>query len=227
MKVVPLAAQQVSRTFAQKGGAAVEAVQSVDLAISAGEFVVLAGPSGSGKTTLLHLLAAIDTPTAGTVTIEDVDVSALTRAERADLRLRRIGIVFAERNLSPALTVGENVDLPLALRRQPTSERRRRVAEALERVGVAALIDRFPETLSSGEEQRVAVARALAGEPALLVADEPTSHLDTAAGGELVALLQDLARSGVAVIVASHDPVVVEAADRVLHMRDGRVGADG
>jgi putative ABC transport system ATP-binding protein len=214
----------VGRRFVTPSGDVVDAVRDASLAVARGTFVALAGPSGSGKTTLLHLLAAVDTPTSGTVTVEGRDVRALTPAARADLRLTRIGLVFAEDNLSPALTVGENVDLPLALRGLPRRERARRVAATLERVGIGHLVARFPDALSSGEEQRAAVARALAGEPALVVLDEPTSHLDTAAAAALTSLLAELVRErDVAVLVASHDERLLERVDRVIRLADGRV----
>jgi len=211
------------RAFAPRGGGAqVEVVRGVDLDVFPGEMVVVAGPSGSGKTTLLHLLATIDTPTAGEVILDGRAVGALSAGGRADLRLARVGLVFAERNLSPALTSAENVDLPLALRGVPTKERAARVAAVLERVGVAAVADRFPEALASGEHQRVALARAIAGGPALLVADEPTSHLDSAAAASLLDLLAELVRErGMAAVVASHDERVFARADRVLRLRDG------
>lgn len=219
-----VAAQAVGRTFVTPSGDEVHAVRDATLSIEPGTFVALAGPSGSGKTTLLHLLAAVDTPTSGTVTVEGRDVRSLSRAARADLRLTRIGLVFAEDNLSPALTVAENVDLPLALRGMPRGERDARVAATLERVGMAHLGRRFPDALSSGEEQRAAVARALAGEPALVVLDEPTSHLDTVSAEALTSLLAELVHERqVAVVVASHDDRLLGRVDRVIRLADGRV----
>jgi putative ABC transport system ATP-binding protein len=218
-----VAASGLVRTFAPRGdGAALTALRGVDVEVRRGEMVAIAGPSGSGKTTLLHLLAAIDTPTSGRVTLDGRDVAALSAAERADLRLRSVGLVFAERNLSPALTAAENVDLPLALRGDSARGRRDRVAAVLARVGASALADRFADGLSSGEHQRVALARAIAGGPALLVADEPTSHLDSAGAHALLALLVELvAEAGMAAVVASHDDRVLRRAHRVVTLRAG------
>lgn len=223
MPAAAVSARRLVRTFAPRGGGAdVDVIRGIDVDVAPGELVVVAGPSGSGKTTLLHLLATIDTPTSGDVTLDGRAVASMSSAQRADLRLRRVGLVFAERNLSPALTAAENVDLPLALRGVPTAERAARVAAVLDRVGTAALADRFPEGLSSGEHQRVALARAIAGEPALLVADEPTSHLDSAAAAVLLELLVQLvAERGMAAVVASHDERVLRVAHRVVRLRDG------
>jgi len=210
------------------GGALVHALDGVSLTLHAGECVLVTGPSGSGKTTLLHLLATLDTPDAGEVLLDGRATVGLSRAARADLRLARLGLVFAEHNLSPALRADENVDLPLAWRGVPARERRARVGAALERVGAAALAHRFPDALSSGERQRVALARALVGEPAALLADEPTAHLDSVASRQLGALLRELAvERGVALLVATHDPLLEAFVDRVVCLEDGRVVSDG
>ncbi|HEY2988947.1 MAG TPA: ABC transporter ATP-binding protein [Candidatus Binatia bacterium] len=218
-----LEARAVSRTFTPRGGGTpVEAVRGVSVAVFPGELVVVAGPSGSGKTTLLHLLAAIDSPTTGTVLIEGAEVGRLTRKAQAATRLQRLGLLFSEHNLSPALTVAENVDLPLALRGLAAAERAQRVESALSRLGVGRLSRRFPDALSTGEQQRVAIARAVAGDPAALIADEPTAHLDSEAAEGLLQLLQDLvAERGMAAVVASHDPAVIQRAGRVVRLRDG------
>jgi putative ABC transport system ATP-binding protein len=204
----------------------VRALRAVSLALQPGELAGLAGPSGSGKTTLLHLLATIDTPTGGAVRLLGREVSALSRAQRAALRLAHVGLVFAEHNLSPALTLAENVALPLALAER--ADARARAAAALARLGVGALARRFPDQVSSGQRQRAAVARALAGEPALLLLDEPTAHLDSEAAGALVALVAELVRErGVAALLASHDPAVLARCGRVLRLRDGALDEAG
>jgi putative ABC transport system ATP-binding protein len=199
---------------------AVRALRAVSLALGAGELVGLSGPSGSGKTTLLHLLATIDTPSAGAVRLLGREVSGLSPGERAALRLRSVGLVFAEHNLSPVLTLGENVELPLALAGR--ADATARAAAALERLDIGALARRFPGQVSSGQRQRAAVARALAGEPAVLLLDEPTAHLDSSSASGLVAGVSALVRDrGVAALLASHDPAVLGRCDRVLVLRDG------
>ena len=220
-----LEARGVTRVFAPRGGGApVQALRAVSVAVYPGELVVVAGPSGSGKTTLLHLLVAIDAPTSGQIFIEGKATNDFTRAAKAEMRLRRLGLLFSEHNLSPALTAGENVDLPLALRGLSASERKQRVEAALDRLGIARLAPRFPDGLSTGEQQRVAVARAIAGDPAALVADEPTAHLDSEAAETLLDLLRGLvAERDVAAVVSSHDPAVIARASRVIRLRDGAV----
>jgi putative ABC transport system ATP-binding protein len=214
-------AHGLSRTFSA-GRTRREALRGVDLAVARGELLVVYGRSGAGKTTLLNLLGGVDRPTAGAVLVEGVDLAALDDDRLAALRRDRVGFVFQTFGLVPVLTASENVEVPLRLRRAEPGERARRVAELLERVGLAGRARHFPDQLSGGEQQRVAIARALANEPALLLADEPTAQLDSANGTAVVALLRDLVRSGGATaVVTTHDPLVVEAADRVVHLDDG------
>jgi len=215
-----LAAADLARDF---GG--VHALRGVSFELRAGELAGLSGPSGSGKTTLLHLLATIDTPTAGGVRLLGREVSRLSRGQRAALRLQHVGLVFADHNLSPALTLAENVELPLALAGR--ADAAARVRSALERLGVGELAPRFPDQVSSGQRQRAAVARALAGEPAVLLLDEPTAHLDSTAAAALVEEVRALvAERGVAALLASHDPAVLGRCERQLRLRDGQLEAD-
>lgn len=208
------------------GDAFVEALRGVDLTIQRGEFVALVGPSGSGKSTVLNLIGGLDRPTSGQVWIDGVELSATD--ERALTRHRRehVGFVFQTFNLLPRLTAEENVALPLMFSGVPHLERLGRARALLERVGLAHRLTHRPSQLSGGEQQRVAIARALVGQPALLLADEPTGNLDTTTGGEIMALLKELNQeSDLTLLVVTHDPEVAAFADRVVKLRDGRVEA--
>jgi len=198
----------------------VEALSGVSMSVSSGEFVGLTGASGSGKTTLLHLLAALDTPTAGTVELLGTDTSTMSERRRARSRLEHVGIVFQRFHLLPSLSARANVALPLVERGIPTSERRARVTDLLDQVGLGDRVTHRPNQLSGGEKQRVAIARGLANDPTVLIADEPTGELDTTTGESILALLADLAEER-AVLVASHDPRVVEVASRQVRLTDG------
>ncbi|MGB5258992.1 MAG: ABC transporter ATP-binding protein [Gammaproteobacteria bacterium] len=192
-----------------------------------GETVALLGASGSGKTTLLNLISGIDSPDSGKVSLDGVDVHALAEPERTLLRRRRIGFVFQFFNLIQTLTVGENIALPLELLGRDNAGAQQRAADLLEAVGLGGLADRFPETLSGGEQQRAAIARALAHEPALLLADEPTGNLDEDSAGRIIELLTGLARrQGTTMLVVTHSTGVAQAADRVLRLSHGQVAAD-
>jgi putative ABC transport system ATP-binding protein len=214
----------VSRVFGT-GPARVPAVHDVDLEIDRGEFVALAGPSGSGKTSLLNLIGALDTPGGGRLWLDGEELGALDERRRATLRLHKLGFVFQQFNLVPVLTAAENVELPLLFRRDlAASERTRRTAAALEAVGLATHRDRRPAELSGGEQQRVAVARAVAGTPAVVLADEPTANLDRSSGAAVIRLLQRLNReAGTTFLYATHDAELIALADRVIWMRDGRI----
>jgi len=191
-------------------------------AIRAGEFVALLGPSGSGKSTILHLLAGIDLADAGTVRVAGRDLASLDERERTLFRRRSVGFVFQFFNLIPTLTVRENVRFPLELNGLPDAARR--ADELLERVGLGARADAFPDRLSGGEQQRVAVARALAHEPALLLADEPTGNLDEETAEGVVALLEELVRgTGATLVVVTHSEALARRADRVLRLRHGKL----
>jgi putative ABC transport system ATP-binding protein len=199
------------------------ALDSVHLAIERGEYVSIAGPSGCGKSTLLSILGLLDAPTGGTYRLNGQAVESLAPAERARIRNREIGFIFQSFNLIGDLTVYENVELPLTYRRIPAAERKRRVDSALERVGMAHRMRHYPAQLSGGQQQRVAVARALAGEPAILLADEPTGNLDSKNGDAVMELLRDLHRTGSTICMVTHDPRFSRFADRTVHLFDGRV----
>ena len=218
-----LSARGISRTFGA-GETAVHALADVSLDLSAGELVVLSGPSGSGKTTLLNILSGLDAPTAGTVTIDGVDVPDMREPELSTLRQCEIGFVFQGFALLPMLSAAENVEVPLRLIRTRRDERAGRVAELLDAVGLADHAGQRPYELSGGQQQRVGIARALANRPALLFADEPTGQLDSGTGAQIMQLIARLVHDeGLAAIVSTHDQRIGEYADRHLHLVDGRL----
>jgi putative ABC transport system ATP-binding protein len=202
------------------------ALSDVDLEVRRGEYVAISGPSGCGKTTLLSLLGLLDTPTGGEYWLDDKPVAQLSPAERARIRNREIGFIFQAFNLIGDLTVYENVELPLTYRGMSPAERKERVMSALERVGMSHRVKHFPAQLSGGQQQRVAVARAVAGEPLILLADEPTGNLDSTNGEAVMQLLQDLHRGGATICMVTHDARYEKHADRAIHLFDGRVSGD-
>lgn len=209
------------------GKVQVEALKSVNLEIEAGEFVVVAGPSGSGKTTLLNLIGGLDKPTDGKVYLEGVDISLLKRDEMADFRLRKIGFIFQAYNLIPVLTAFENVELPLILLGISESERRKRAMEVLNLLEIGELADKKPNEMSGGQQQRVAVARAIVTNPSIVLADEPTAHLDSKTGAMLIDLMQEMNRKrGITFVICSHDPQVIQKAGRLIKLRDGVIEDD-
>ena len=199
------------------------ALSDIHLEIRKGEYVAIAGPSGCGKTTLLSILGLLDSPTDGTYTLDDQPVARLSAAERARVRNQRIGFIFQAFNLIGDLTVYENVELPLTYRGMPAEERRSRVQSALERVGMSHRMKHFPAQLSGGQQQRVAVARAVAGDPAILLADEPTGNLDSTNGEAVMELLQALHQSGATICMVTHDARYARHAERSVHLFDGKV----
>jgi putative ABC transport system ATP-binding protein len=199
------------------------ALNDVHLEIQPGEYVAISGPSGCGKTTLLSLLGLLDTPTDGEYTLANEPVAKLSAAERARIRNRQIGFIFQAFNLIGDLTVYENVELPLTYRGLSASERKRRVTEALEKVGMTHRMKHYPAQLSGGQQQRVAVARAVAGDPLILLADEPTGNLDSVNGEAVMELLRELHRGGATICMVTHDPRYSAHADREIHLFDGRV----
>ena len=218
--------EHVTRTYLV-GESEVRAVDGVSLTVRRGEFVALMGPSGSGKSTLLNLIGCLDTPSSGTYRLEGEPVQDLTEDQLAEIRQRRIGFIFQAYHLVPRMTAARNVELPMIFAGVDPRARRERVARALEAVGLAHRAHHRPDQLSGGERQRVAIARATVNEPAILLAVEPTGNLDTHAGGEIVALLERLNAAGLTIVLVTHDPGIGAHAGRILHMRDGRVRADG
>lgn len=199
-------------------------LDDVDVRVHSGEIVALRGPSGSGKSTLLNILGCLDTPTSGTYRLGARDVSTLSPAEQAWVRLHYVGFIFQSFNLIGDHTVLENVALPLYYAGKPRQEREARAAELLERVGLSHRMDHRPSQLSGGEQQRVAIARAVAAQPQLLLADEPTGALDTKTGNEVMSLLGELHAGGsLTLIIVTHDPEIASFADREIFLRDGHV----
>ena len=199
------------------------ALQSIHFDVKKGEYLSISGPSGCGKSTLLAILGLLDTPTDGTYYLNGKSVTGLKLSERARIRNREIGFIFQAFNLIGDLTVYENVELPLTYRGMPSAERKRRVQEALERVGMSHRMKHYPSQLSGGQQQRVAVARALSGDPLILLADEPTGNLDSANGEAVMNLLRELHQAGSTICMVTHDPRYAEFADRTVSLFDGRI----
>src|ERR671938_207102 len=199
------------------------ALSNVHFEVKKGEYLSIAGPSGCGKSTLLAILGLLDTPTDGTYFLNGKPVTGLKLSERARIRNREIGFIFQAFNLIGDLTVYENVELPLTYRGMGSAERKKRVHEALERVGMSHRVKHYPSQLSGGQQQRVAVARALAGDPSILLADEPTGNLDSANGEAVMDLLRDLHRNGATICMVTHDPRYAKFADRTIRLFDGRI----
>jgi putative ABC transport system ATP-binding protein len=199
------------------------ALADVHLEIGQGEYVAISGPSGCGKTTLLSILGLLDTATEGEYQLDGRPVAGLNASDRARVRNRQIGFIFQAFNLIGDLTVYENVELPLTYRGMSSNERKERVHAALERVGMSHRVKHFPAQLSGGQQQRVAVARAVAGDPAILLADEPTGNLDSANGESVMDLLRELHRNGATICMVTHDPRYAQHADRSVNLFDGRV----
>jgi len=212
----------------RKGENVIRPLDELDLDVPRGDFLALMGPSGSGKTTLLNLIAGIDSPTGGSLVIEGTDLASLGRAKLAAWRSAHVGYVFQLYNLVPVLTAYENVELPLLLHPLSRRERHERVMWALDRVGISDRREHFPRQLSGGQEQRVAVARAIVADPVILVADEPTGDLDKPSADHVMTLLQELNRElGKTIIMVTHDPKTTEYAGRTLHLEKGRLVESG
>jgi putative ABC transport system ATP-binding protein len=215
----------VHRTY-MVGGRPVHALNDINLHIEAGDYVSIMGPSGSGKSTLLHILGCLDRPNAGSYRLAGEETGQLNETQLSRLRRNQIGFVFQFFHLVPRLTAAANVELPMMFAGVPPDERRQRVERALEKVGLTARADHRPDQLSGGEQQRVAIARAVVMDPALLLADEPTGNLDSASGGEIIHLMEQMNQSGLTLLVVTHDPRMGERACRRIQLSDGNVVSD-
>jgi len=215
----------VHRTY-MVGGGMVHALNDINLRIEAADYVSIMGPSGSGKSTLLHILGCLDRPTAGSYRFAGEETGQLNEVQLSRLRRCQIGFVFQFFHLVPRLTAAANVELPMMFAGVPPEERRHRVRQALEKVGLAARAGHRPDQLSGGEQQRVAIARSVVMSPALLLADEPTGNLDHTSGGEIVHLMEQMNKSGLTLLVVTHDPLIGERARRRIKLSDGDVVSD-
>ncbi len=221
MEVVKI--ENITRVY-KVGQVETNALRGVNLTIENGEFTALVGPSGSGKTTLLQMIGCLDQPTTGRVFVDGKDVTALNRNQRADMRKGHIGFIFQFFALIPTLSAYENIEMPLLLNGQGPAERKSRVEELLQAVGLADRANNRPDQMSGGQQQRVAIARALAPKPALILADEPTANLDTANGEQVMEIMTRLNKeTGVTFVFATHDPRVIKFARRVVTLRDGLI----
>lgn len=206
----------------QRGNEVIDVLRGLNLDVDEGEFIAFMGPSGSGKTTLLNLIGGLDTPTAGTIRIADMEINSLSSRRLTAWRARHIGFIFQMYNLIPVLTAYQNIQLPLLLLNMSRSERRKHVEAVLELVGLSARKNHYPRQLSGGEEQRVAIARAIVADPTLLLCDEPTGDLDRTTGDEIIELLRRLSKEfGKTVFMVTHDPRAAELADTLLHLEKG------
>jgi putative ABC transport system ATP-binding protein len=214
------------RKIYDTGKVKVEALKGIDLEIEAGEFVAIVGPSGSGKSTLMNLLGCLDTPSEGIYQIGGENVAGVTRDQLAEIRNRRVGFVFQNFNLLPHISAQENVELPMLFGGVSPRERRTRAAELLTRVGLGERLDHKPTELSGGQMQRVAIARSLAMNPDIILADEPTGNLDTSSGTDIMSIFNDLWKSGRTLVIITHDPALARRASRVVEIRDGVITRD-
>ena len=217
-----LVASKVNKIY-RTPAAEVHALDDLDLTIKHGEFLAVMGPSGSGKTTLLNCLSGLDSIDSGTVALDGQDLHAMADAKRTMHRARKMGFIFQAFNLIPVFTAEENVELPLLLAGKSPGEARKRAEETLARVGLGHRKGHRPNELSGGEQQRVTIARALAGEPAIVWADEPTGNLDSETAGDVMDLLKELNAQGLTLVLVTHDPVIGDMARRLIRMRDGRI----
>jgi putative ABC transport system ATP-binding protein len=214
---------EVEKTY-QLGENKVHALKGINMQLNKGDFVAFIGPSGSGKTTLLNMIGVLDRPSKGKIFVDDVDLTLLKERELTKLRRGTIGFIFQFYNLIPVLSAFENVELPMLIAGIPTKEREQRAKELLTRVGLSERMYHRPDELSGGEQQRVAIVRALANKPSIVLADEPTGDLDSKTGKEIVQVLRDLSsHEGATVVIVTHDPTVAAMASKVFEMRDGTI----
>ena len=213
--------------YYQMGDTLVKAADHISMKIDRGEFVAIVGQSGSGKSTCMNIIGCLDVPTAGTYKLNGRDVGRMSRDELAEVRNELLGFIFQQYNLLPKLSLMENVEVPLVYAGVPRGERRRRAAAALEQVGLGDKLRNKPNQLSGGPQQRVSIARALAGRPAVILADEPTGALDSHTGREVLKMLQELHRQGNTVVLITHDNSIAVQAQRIIRLEDGRVVYDG
>ncbi|HHY44480.1 MAG TPA: ABC transporter ATP-binding protein [Firmicutes bacterium] len=208
------------------GKVKVPALKGVDLEVPTGQFLAIMGPSGSGKSTLMNILGCLDRPTKGTYLLDGADVSRKSDNELADIRNKFIGFIFQTFNLLSRTNALANVELPLVYRGMAAGERRKRAVRALESVGLAGRMTHKPNEMSGGEQQRVAIARAIAGDPKVILADEPTGNLDSRSGEEVMSIFQDLHEKGITLILVTHDPDIARHAERIISVKDGRIISD-
>lgn len=225
-KNIVIRAENIHKTY-RDNGVAVHAVNGVDLTIKSGEFTAIVGPSGSGKSTFLNVISGLDTPTEGKAWLAGQLLSEMSGRELSDFRRDHVGFIFQAYNLIPVLTVTENVEYIMLLQGVDKAERRRRVSDMLEKLGLSGMADRLPSKLSGGQQQRVAIARAMVSRPSLILADEPTANLDSTTGSELLDMMRELnENTGMTFLFSTHDPMIMERAKRMITMTDGKITGD-
>lgn len=218
--------QKVSKIY-ETGDEIVRAADGISLKIYQGEFVAIIGPSGSGKSTCMNIIGCLDVPTSGKYFLDGIDVSKLNDNHLAEIRNKKLGFIFQQYNLLPKITVQENVELSLIYAGASKSERKKRAIDVLSKVGLEKKLKNFPNQLSGGQQQRVSIARALAGNPSVILADEPTGALDSKTGRDVIAFLQKLHQEGNTIVLITHDPSIAKEAQRMIRLEDGKVVYDG